>query len=300
MDKYKNTRLTTAEIHQLKYPKAVLVETDIFEKENPTEADYLALIDPEEINTIKKALGRTAYLSEALQEAEENRKCLMNFDLRAKPTIEGVNSCIRICERAIEVLTPAIAVADELEVLYECNLGLHPRQIEEGKSIRTALIECKKFFEEEIKKLNWQMSFVESANASHNASSKPRNIKPKVVVTKVEEMTYPYDSDLTRTVYNYLADTKSLTTNWDVFNNAVMCGNYAQLDTPANAKANLCQIIHLFDIYICGGLYGHNAANSIGLSGRTKLTQQASNLPENFKKESEQIFRQWAKKQSRR
>ena len=300
MDKYKNTRLTTAEIHQLKYPKAVLVETDIFEKENPTEADYLALIDPEEINTIKKALGRTAYLSEALQEAEENRKCLMNFDLRAKPTIEGVNSCIRICERAIEVLTPAIAVADELEVLYECNLGLHPRQIEEGKSIRTALIECKKFFEEEIKKLNWQMSFVESANASHNASSKPRNIKPKVVVTKVEDMTYPYDSDLTRTVYNYLADTKSLTTNWDVFNNAVMCGNYAQLDTPANAKANLCQIIHLFDIYICGGLYGHNAANSIGLSGRTKLTQQASNLPENFKKESEQIFRQWAKKQSRR
>lgn len=300
MDKYKNTRLTTAQIHQLKYPKAVLVKTDIFEKENPTEADYLSLIDPEEINTIKKALGRTAYLSEALQEAEENRKCLMNFDLRAKPTIEGVNSCIRICERAIEVLTPAIAVADELKVLYECNLGLHPRQIEEGKSIRAALIECKKFFEGEIKKLNWQMSFIESANASHKASCKPRNIKPKVVVTKVEDMTYPYDSDLTRTVYNYLADTKSLTTNWDVFNNAVMCGNYTQLDTPTNAKANLCQIIHLFDIYICGGLYGHNAANSIGLSGRTNLTQQASNLPENFKKESEQIFRQWAKKQSRK
>ena len=300
MDKYKNTRLTTAEIHQLKYPKAVLVETDIFEKENPTEADYLALIDPEEINTIKKALGRTAYLSEALQEAEENRKCLMNFDLRAHPTIEYINSCIRICERAIEVIAPAIAVADELNVLYECNLGLHPKKIEEGKSIRAALVECKKFFEGEIKKLNWQMSFVESANASHKTSSKPRNIKPKVVVTKVEDMTYPYDSDLTRTVYNYLADTKSLTTNWDVFNNAVMCGNYAQLDTPTNAKANLCQIIHLFDIYICGGLYGHNAANSIGLSGRTNLTQQASNLPENFKKESEQIFRQWAKKQSHR
>ena len=64
------TRLTDAQIHQLKYPKAVLVETDIFEKENLTEADYLALIDPEEINTIKKALGRTAYLSEALQKAE--------------------------------------------------------------------------------------------------------------------------------------------------------------------------------------------------------------------------------------
>ena len=300
MDKYKNTRLTTAEIHQLKYPKAVLVETDIFEKENPTEADYLALIDPEEINTIKKALCRTAYLSEALQEAEENRKCLMNFDLRAKPTIEGVNSCIRICERAIEVLTPAIAVADELEVLYECNLGLHPRQIEEGKSIRTALIECKKFFEEEIKKLNWQMSFVESANATQKSSSKPRNIKPKVVVAKSEDMTYPYDGELTRAIYNYLAETKRLTANWDVFNNAVMCGNYAQLDTPANAKAQLCQIIHLFDIYICGGLYGHNAANSIGLSGRTNLTQQASNLPDNFKIESEQIFRQWAKKQSRK
>ena len=71
MDKYKNTRLRTAEIHQLKYPKAVLVETDIFEKENPTEADYLALIDPEEINTIKKALCRTAYLSEALQEEQK-------------------------------------------------------------------------------------------------------------------------------------------------------------------------------------------------------------------------------------
>ena len=235
MNKNTTTRLTDAQIHQLKYPKAVLVETDIFEKENPTEADYLALIDPEEINTIKKALGRTAYLSEALQEAEENRKCLMNFDLRAKPTIEGVNSCIRICERAIEVLTPAIAVADELNVLYECNLGLHPKTVEEGKSIRVALIECKKFFEEEIKKLNWQMSFVESANASHKASSKPRNIKPKVVVTKVEDMTYPYYSDLTRTVYNYLADTKSLTTNWEVFNNAVMCGNYTQLDTPTNA-----------------------------------------------------------------
>ena len=300
MNKNTTTRLTDAQIHQLKYPKAVLVETDIFEKENPTEADYLALIDPEEINTIKKALGRTAYLSEALQEAEENRKCLMNFDLRPRPTIEGVNSCIRICERAIEVLTQAIAVADELKVLYECNLGLHPRQIEEEKSIRAALIECKKFFEEEIKKLNWQMSFVESANARHKASSKPRNIKPKVVVTKVEDMTYPYDSDLTRTVYNYLADTKSLTTNWDVFNNAVMCGNYTQLDTPTNAKAQLCQIIHLFDIYICGGLYGHNEANSIGLSGRTNLTQQASNLPDNFKAESEQIFRQWAKKQSRK
>lgn len=224
----------------------------------------------------------------------------MNFDLRAHPTIESINSCIRICERAIEVIAPAIAVADELNVLYECNLGLHPKKIEERKSIRAALVECKKFFESEIKKLNWQMSFVESANASHKTSSKPRNVKPKVVVTKVEDMTYPYDSDLTRTVYNYLADTKSLTTNWDVFNNAVMWGNYAQLDTPTNAKANLCQIIHLFDIYICGGLYGHNAANSIGLSGRTNLTQQASNLPENLKKESEQIFRQWAKKQSHR
>ena len=184
MNKNTTTRLTDAQIHQLKYPKAVLVETDIFEKENPTEADYLALIDPEEINTIKKALGRTAYLSEALQEAEENRKCLMNFDLRARPTIEGVNSCICICERAIEVIVPAIAVADELNLLYECNLGLHPRQIEEGKSIRAALIECKKFFEEEIKKLNWQMSFVESANATQKSSSKPRNIKPKVVVAK--------------------------------------------------------------------------------------------------------------------
>lgn len=251
MNKNTTTRLTDAQIHQLKYPKAVLVETDIFEKENPTEADYLALIDPEEINTIKKALGRTAYLSEALQEAEENRKCLMNFDLRAKPTIEGVNSCIRICERAIEVLTPAIAVADELNVLYECNLGLHPKTVEEGKSIRVALIECKKFFEGEIKKLNWQMSFVESANASHKASSKPRNIKPKVVVTKVEDMTYPYDSDLTRTVYNYLADTKSLTTNWDVFNNAVMCGNYTQLDTPTNAIER--QELLAFLVFFGGG-----------------------------------------------
>ena len=224
----------------------------------------------------------------------------MNFDLRAHPTIEGINSCIRICERAIEVIAPAIAVADELNVLYECNLGLHSKKIEEGKSIRAALLECKKFFEGEIKKLNWQMSFVESANASHKTSSKPRNIKPKVVVAKAEDMTYPYDGELTRTVYNYLAETKRLTANWDVFNNAVMCGNYAQLDTPANAKAQLCQIIHLFDIYICGGLYGHNAANSIGLSGRTNLTQQASNLPDNFKAESEQIFRQWAKKQSRK
>jgi hypothetical protein len=233
-------------------------------------------------------------------DAEEARKGLMNFDLRAHPTIEGINSCIRICERAIEVIAPAIAVADELKVLYECNLGLHPRQIEEGKSIRTALIECKKFFEEEIKKLNWQMNFVESANATQKSSSKPRNIKPKVVVAKAEDMTYPYDGELTRAIYNYLAETKRLTANWDVFNNAVMCGNYAQLDTPANAKAQLCQIIHLFDIYICGGLYGHNAANSIGLSGRTNLTQQASNLPDNFKAESEQIFRQWAKKQSRK
>ena len=60
------------------------------------------------------------------------------------------------------MIAPAIAVADELNVLYECNLGLHPKKIEEGKSIRAALIECKKFFEGEIKKLNWQMSFVES------------------------------------------------------------------------------------------------------------------------------------------
>lgn len=300
MNKHTTTRLTDAEIHQLKYPKAQIVDVDIFEDETLSEQDIMAMVDQQHLNTIKKALGRTMELSTVLQNAEEARKGLMNFDLRAHPTIEGINSCIRICERAIEVIAPAIAVADELNVLYECNLGLHPKKIEEGKSIRAALIECKKFFDGEIKKLNWQMSFVESANASHKTSSKPRNIKPKVVVTKVEDMTYPYDSDLTRTVYNYLADTKSLTTNWDVFNNAVMCGNYAQLDTPANTKANLCQIIHLFDIYICGGLYGHNAANSIGLSGRTNLTQQASNLPENFKKESEQIFRQWAKKQSRR
>lgn len=300
MDKYKNTRLTTAEIHQLKYPKAQIVDVDIFEDDTLSEQDIMAMVDQQHLNTLKKALGRTMELSTVLQNAEEARKGLMNFDLRAHPTIEDINSCIRICERAIEVLAPAIAVADELNVLYECNLGLHPKKIEEGKSIREALLECKKFFEGEIKKLNWQMSFVKSANASHKTSSKPRNIKPKVVIAKVEDMTYPYDSDLTRTVYNYLADTKSLTTNWDVFNNAVMCGNYAQLGTPTNAKANLCQIIHLFDIYICGGLYGHNAANSIGLNGRTNLTQQASNLPENFKKESEQIFRQWAKKQSRR
>lgn len=104
-------------------------------------------------------------LSTALQNAEEARKGLMNFDLRSHPTIEGINSCIRICERAIELLTQAIAVADELKVLYECNLCLHPRQIEEGKSIRAVLIECKKFFEGEINELNWQMSFVESATS---------------------------------------------------------------------------------------------------------------------------------------
>jgi hypothetical protein len=300
MNKNTTTRLTDAEIHQLKYPKAQIVDVDIFEDETLSEQEIMAMVDQQHLNTLKKALGQTMELSTVLQNAEEARKGLMNFDLCAHPTIEGINSCIRICERAIEVLTPAIAVADELKVLYECNLGLHPRQIEEGKSIRTALIECKKFFEEEIKKLNWQMNFVESANATQKSSSKPRNIKPKVVVAKAEDMTYPYDGELTRTVYNYLAETKRLTANWDVFNNAVMCGNYAQLDTPANAKAQLCQIIHLFDIYICGGLYGHNAANSIGLSGRTNLTQQASNLPDNFKVESEQIFRQWAKKQSRK
>ena len=53
-----------------------------------------------------------------------------------------------------------------------------------------------------------------------NFLSKPRNIKPKVVVAKAEDMTYPYDGELTRAVYNYLAETKRLTANWDVFNTA--------------------------------------------------------------------------------
>lgn len=34
-----------------------------------------------------------------------------------------------------------------------------------------ALLECKKFFEGEIKKLNWQMNFVESTNESHLQAS---------------------------------------------------------------------------------------------------------------------------------
>lgn len=298
MNKHTTTPLTSVEIHQLKYPKAQIVDPIIFDEE-----DELNMVDRLHLSILKKALGRTMNLSETLQKAEEVRKGLMNFDLHARPTIEDIKTLIRICEQAIKEVSPALTIADELLELYECHLGLHPKHMEETKSTKANLLECKKFFEEKIKTLNWQIGFVGRAEASckthdnDKKQAKPRHIKPKVIVARAEDMTYPYDGELTRSVYDYLSGSNCIIANWDVFNNVVMSGNYAQLDTPANAKANICQIIHLFDIYICGGLYGHNAANSIGLNGRTNLTQQASNLTQNFKVDSERIFRQWAKKQ---
>lgn len=299
MNEDRTTSLTTVEIKRLKYPKAQMVDPAILEEE--VEAN---MVDKLHLSTLKKALVRTMVLSAALQKAEEIRKALMNFDLRAHPTIEDISSRIRICERAIEEVIPPIAIADELLVLYGCHLGFHPRRKEEAKTIKANLTECKGFFEEMIKTLHLQIGFIERAEASIKSQNKrrstPRHIKPNVIIAKPDELTYAYDGDLTRAVYDYLSESNCIKANWDVFNNAVMCGNYAQLDTPTNAKANLCQIIHLFDIYICGGVYGHIAANSIGLNGRTNLTQQASNLPENFKYETEHIFRQWAKKQRRK
>lgn len=304
MSKNTTTTLTAAEIQPLKYPKAKLVDTDIFEKENPTEDDFIALFDPQELNILKKALDRTNDLSTALQKAEDMRKALMNFDWRTQPTIEEIGSRIRLCERAIEEVSSPIDNANELLELCDCHLGFHPKHIEKTKSIKSDLMECKSFFEDMIKTLKLQLDFIERGEPSTKPQNKrccaPRHIKPKVILERSDELTYPYAGDLTQIVYDYLSESNDITAKWDVFNNAVMSGNYAQLNTPANARANLCQIIHLFDIYVCGGLYGHVAANSIGLKGRTNLTQQASNLPETFKKETERIFQQWAKRQYRK
>ena len=49
MNKNTTTRLTDAEIHQLKYPKAQIVDVDIFEDETLSEQDIMAMVDQQHL-----------------------------------------------------------------------------------------------------------------------------------------------------------------------------------------------------------------------------------------------------------
>ena len=284
--------ISKEEVQLLKQNKARIVDNDSCLEFNQQELRRL--------DAICKWIKLNKDYELKIDSTNKNRQAIMGLPWDSSFDVVELKKRLSMIEHAIKEIDKGIKLMDDLLVIRTyCVAMLKPLK-EEIEQTRESFIKDRAFFVERQNTIKIQVEFITQADKKSKPCPKPRHIKPKVKVEKRCDQSHPYSEELTRMVYDYCIEEELFNVCWDVFNNAVMCGNYAQLDTPANAKAQLCQIIHLFDIYICGGQYGHNAANSIGLSGRTNLTQQASNLPENFKIESEQIFRQWAKKQSRK
>jgi hypothetical protein len=207
---------------------------------------------------------------------------------------------LSMIEYAIKEIDKGIKLIDELLVIRTyCVAMLKPLK-EEIERTRESFINDRAFFVERQNTIKIQVEFITQADKKSKPHPKPRYIKSKVNVEKRYDQSHPYSEELTRMVYDYCVEEQSFDVCWDVFNNAVMSSNYSQLNVPSIPKANLCHLIHLFDVYICGGIYGHLAALSIGLDGRSKLTQQAANLAQDFREGVDLIFQKWAKQHKKR
>lgn len=239
-----------------------------------------------------------------IDSSNKNRQAIMALPWDSSFDVVELKKRLSMIELAIKEIDKGIKLMDDLLVIRTyCVAMLKPLK-EEIEQTRESFKENRRFFVERQAVIDRQISFINQAAERQLKRSrpcpKPRRVTPKVKIKKSYDQSYPYSEELTRIVYDYCVDEHSFNVCWDVFNNAVMSSNFSQLDTPTIPKANLCYLIHLFDIYICGGNYGHLAALSIGLGGRSNLTQQAANLAEDFRKGIDRIFEKWAKQHKRR
>ena len=235
-----------------------------------------------------------------IDSSNKNRQAIMALPWDSSFDVVESKKRLSMIELAIKEIDKGIKLMDDLLVIRTyCVAMLKPLK-EEIEQTRESFIEDRAFFVERQNTIKIQIGFLSQVDKKSKPCPKPRHIKPKVKVEKRCDQSHPYSEELTRMVYDYCIEEELFNVCWDVFNNAVMSSNFSQLDTPTIPKANLCYLIHLFDIYICGGNYGHLAALSIGLGGRSNLTQQAANLAEDFRKGIDRIFEKWAKQHKRR
>lgn len=235
-----------------------------------------------------------------IDSSNKNRQAIMALPWDSSFDAVELRKRLSMIEYAIKEIDKGIKLIDELLVIRTyCVAMLKPLK-EEIEQTRESFIKDRAFFVERQNTIKIQVEFITQADKKSKPCPKPRHIKPKVKVEKRCDQSHPYSEELTRMVYDYCIEEELFNVCWDVFNNAVMSSNYSQLNTPSIPKANLCHLIHLFDIYICGGIYGHLAALSIGLDGRTKLTQQAANLAQDFREGIDRIFLKWAKQYKQR
>ena len=286
------TKISKEEIQLLKQNQARIVDEDNCFEYNEQELRRL--------DAICKWLKVNKEYELMVDSSNKNRQAIMALPWDSSFHIVELKKRLSMIEQAIKEIDRGIKLMDELLVIRTyCVAMLKPLK-EEIEQMRESFIEDRTSFVERQNTIKIQIEFLSQADKKSKPCPKPRHIKPKVKVEKRCDQSHPYSEELTRMVYDYCIEEELFNVCWDVFNNAVMSSNFSQLDTPTIPKANLCYLIHLFDIYICGGNYGHLAALSIGLGGRSNLTQQTANLAEDFRKGIDRIFEKWAKQHKRR
>ena len=288
--------ISKEEIGLLKQDKAMIVSDDNCLEFNQQELRKL--------DAICKWLQVNKDYELMIDSLNKDREAIMALPWNSSFDAGELRTRLSMIELAIEKIDEGIKLIDDLLVIRTyCLATLKPLK-EDIEQMRESFKENRKFFVERQAMIDRQISFINQAAERQLKRSrpcpKPRRVTPKVKIKKSYDQSYPYSEELTRIVYDHCVDEHSFNVCWDVFNNAVMSSNFSQLDTPTIPKANLCYLIHLFDIYICGGNYGHFAALSIGLGGRSNLTQQTANLAEDFRKGIDRIFEKWAKQHKRR
>ncbi len=235
-----------------------------------------------------------------IDSTNKNRQAIMALPWDSSFDAVELRKRLSMIEYAIKEIDKGIKLIDELLVIRTYCIAMLKPLKEEIERTRESFIKDRAFFIERQNTIKIQVKFITQADKKSKPHPKPRYIKSKVNVEKRYDQSHPYSEELTRMVYDYCVEEQSFNVCWDVFNNAVMSSNYSQLNVPSIPKANLCHLIHLFDVYICGGIYGHLAALSIGLDGRSKLTQQAANLAQDFREGVDLIFQKWAKQHKKR
>ena len=284
--------ISKEEIGLLKQNKARIVDADNCFEYNEQELRRL--------DAICKWLKVNKEYELMVDSSNKNRQAIMALPGDSSFHIVELKKRLSMIEQTIKEIDRGIKLMDELLVIRTyCVAMLKPLK-EEIEQMRESFIEDRTSFVERQNTIKIQIEFLSQADKKSKPHPKPRYIKSKVNVEKRYDQSHPYSEELTRMVYDYCVEEQSFNVCWDVFNNAVMSSNYSQLNVPSVPKANLCHLIHLFDVYICGGIYGHLAALSIGLDGRSKLTQQAANLAQDFREGIDRIFLKWVKQYKKR
>jgi hypothetical protein len=284
--------ISKEEVQLLKQNKARIVDNDSCLEFNQQELRRL--------DAICKWIKLNKDYELKIDSTNKNRQAIMALPWDSSFDAVELRKRLSMIEYAIKEIDKGIKLIDELLVIRTyCVAMLKPLK-EEIERTRESFIKDRAFFIERQNTIKIQVEFITQADKKSKPHPKPRYIKSKVNVEKRYDQSHPYSEELTRMVYDYCVEEQSFNVCWDVFNNAVMSSNYSQLNVPSIPKANLCHLIHLFDVYICGGIYGHLAALSIGLDGRSKLTQQAANLAQDFREGVDLIFQKWAKQYKKR